>query len=388
MTRAREVLENHTLVVRDGRILEVLPSTLATERYASTIHVDRAHHVVLPGLVNALTQLTPQAGHDAALAGIAEMLAAGTTCFCGTGFFPDETARTAMEQGVRALIGIPIAESPSPWAKTPGEYLTRALNFRDEYRGHPTLATAFAPQSPCAISEATFLRVATLADELDAGIIIALHESRAEIEEFLKQYGQRPLERLDALGLLTPALTGLYMAHVNAADLALAQRGGIAITLCPEATMRAGHGLPPVAAWAASQLRLSLGSGIGEPAASRDLWTPIRLLALLSQAAGDAPPQADSAWEALTAATCGGAAALGLDGEIGTLERGKWADVCCLDLQTTSMQRQPLEGPHDAATRLVFNGGRDLVSDVWVAGRHLLNLGAFTRLDLPTRGSR
>jgi 5-methylthioadenosine/S-adenosylhomocysteine deaminase len=151
--------------------------------------------------------------------------------------------------------------------------------------------------------------------------------------------------------------------------------------------MRAGHGLPPVAAWAASQLRLGVGSGTGESAASRDLWTPIRLLALLSQTA-DAAPQADPAWEALTAATSGGAAALGLDGEIGTLEQGKWADVCCLDLETPSMQRQPLEGPRNAATRLVFNGGRDLVSDVWVAGRHLLHLGAFTRLDWATRGSR
>jgi 5-methylthioadenosine/S-adenosylhomocysteine deaminase len=414
MTSPAEVLENHTLVVRDGRILDVLPTALAADRYAATIEVDRSEHLLLPGLVNAHAQIAPLPGHtahperlhDGALLRIAEMLRSGTTCFCGLGYFPEESARTAAEQGLRALIGIPIAETASAWAKSPGDYLTRALNFRDEYRGHPSIATAFAPDMPVAISDGTFGRIATLADELDSGVLMVLHESRAAVKESVIRYGKRPIERMDSLGLLTPALTAAHMVHVTAADIVLAQRSGIAVTLCPEANFLAGEGPPPVASWASSGLRLSLGSGaatdLGRDAAAGlggdvvtglDLWAALRLLTLLSHAPGassarDPASAALQAWDALAVVTRVGAAALGLDAEIGTLEKGKWADLCCVDLRSPAMQCASLLQPHDPAAQLVWGGGRDIVSDVWVSGRHLLNDGAFTRLDWPTVAAR
>ncbi len=394
MTAPELVLENHTLVVRDGRILDILPRGEAAERYVAAVNVDRSEHLVLPGLVNAYTQIVPPAGrtirperlHDAAQCCIAEMLKAGTSCFCGLGYFPEESARAAAEQGMRALIGIPIAETAGAGARSPGEYLTRALSLRDEYRGHPTIATAFAPQSPATISDATFGRIATLANELDAGVLLALHESRRCVAESVNRHGLRPLERMQALGLLTPALTAVHMVDVDAADMALAQRGGIAITLCPAADYRSGNGAPPVASWAASGLRLGLGSGALEPAPGFDLWAELKLLALLAHAPG-ATSTPFRAWDALAAATRGGAAALGLDAEIGTLEPGKWADLCCVDLRAPALQWAALPLQF-LLTQLVFNGARDMVSDVWVSGRHLLNGGAFTRLDWPAVAMR
>jgi 5-methylthioadenosine/S-adenosylhomocysteine deaminase len=415
MTGPGEVLENHTMVVRNGRILDVLPTALAELRYAASAQVDRSAHLLMPGLVNAHTRIAPPPGrsiapdrlHDGARLCIAEMLGAGTTCFCGVGYFPQESARAAAEHGMRAVIGIPIAEQESPWAASPGVYMTRALSFRDEYRGHPTIATVFAPQSPAALSDATFARIATMADELDAGIVMALNESRAEVRESVARHGARPIARLQALGLLTPALTAVHMTVADAGDVELAQRGGLAVALCPESSLRTGNGIPPLAAWAGSGLRLSVGSGIAEPG-SVDLWTAMRFLALLSMA-----PDADadaglshhgtahhgtenhgmahhrlSAWDALAAATRGGAAALGLDAEIGTLEKGKWADLCCIDLGRPASQWAARGEPADTAAQLVFNGGRDLVSDVWVSGRHLVNSRAFTRLDWPLAAAR
>jgi 5-methylthioadenosine/S-adenosylhomocysteine deaminase len=386
MTSRDEVLENHTLVVRDGRILDLLPSTVAADRYSAAVKLDRSEHLLLPGLVNAQTQVAPAPGrdlgpghlHDGALLCVAEMLKAGITCFCGMGYFPAESARTAVEQGLRALIGIPIADIASPWAKNPNEYLTKALSFRDEFRGHPTIATAFAPCSP-AIDDETFGRVATLANELDAGVLIALHESRNEVDESVARHGVRPIARMHALGLLTPALTAVHMVDVDEADIALAQRSGIAITLCPESNLRFGFGQPPVAAWAQTGLRLSLGSGVGESGTGADLWGNLRLLALLSGA---------PAWDALCVATRGGAAALGLDGEIGTLEKGKWADLCCVDLRDPAMHSVHSSTTGGLVTQLVFNGTRDRVSDVWVSGRQLLDGGTFTRLDWPKLAGR
>jgi 5-methylthioadenosine/S-adenosylhomocysteine deaminase len=390
MTSRDEVLENHTVVVRDGRILDLLPSHLAAERYQAIVHADRPQHALLPGLVNAFTQIAPAPGrtarperlHDGAQLCIADMLKSGTTCFCGTGYFPDESARSALEMGMRALIGIPIGGAASPWA-APGDYLTRALEFRDTYRGHPSIASAFAPVAPSAIGDDTFAKIATLADEVEAGLIMSLHASRADVDQSIEQHGLRPIERMHELGLLTPALTAVHMAHINAQDRELAQRAGIALILCPEADVRESNP-PPVNIWAATGLRLGVGSGNG---IGLDLWSELKLLALLALSRGDEHP-ALAAWDALAAATRGAAATLGLDQEIGTLERNKWADICCVDLQGPAMQWVCDEPARDLPRQLVFNGGRDTVSDVWVAGRQLLDGGKFTRLDWPALAAR
>ncbi len=409
MTSPEAVLENHTLVMRDGRILDLLPRAEAAERYAPTVNLDRPDHLLLPGLVNAYTRTAAGAARppgsrlradDIALC-IAEMLKAGTTCFCDMSYFPEECARAATAHGMRVLVGMPISEGPDAWtgawAKTADQYLTRALALRDEYRGHPSIGTAFAPQAPVALSDATFARIAMLANELDAGVVMALHQSRAEVDESLARYGLRPLERLHALGLLTPALTAVHMVEVDARDIALAERSGVAIVLCAASNLRAGFGAPPVATWRATGLRLGAGTGVEDWGASLDLWSEIKLLGGLSHAA-DAGGTTLGAWEALAVATRGGAAALGLDSEIGTLEAGKWADLCCVELRNPPMVRAFAAGRHAAvepgarssecATALLANGGRDLVSDVWVSGRHLLNAGAFTRLDWPELASR
>jgi len=401
MRRRDDVLENHTLVIRDGRILDVLPDAEAAERFAPRVLLERPEHLLMPGLVNARTRIgsLESAAADlrfhpnGGLLCIANMLRAGITCFCNIGYFPRHAAEAAEAQGLRALIGLPVAERSSPWAKSPGEHLTRALALRDEYKGHPCISTGFAPLEPAAMSDATYAKIRVLADELDAGILISLYESESGIEDSLRRYGRRPLARLQSLGLLTPALTAAHMTHAAAEDIDLAQRGGIGVTLCLESDLMRGGELAPVAALAAAAsldtggsletaVRLSVGSDGPISGNGQDLWTEMKLLTLHSRAAG-AADRALTPWDALAAATRGGAGVLGLDADIGTLEAGKWADLCCIDLSG------PATAPlHEPVRQLVFSGGRDMVSDVWVAGRQLLSKGQFTRLDWPSLAAR
>jgi 5-methylthioadenosine/S-adenosylhomocysteine deaminase len=123
-------------------------------------------------------------------------------------------------------------------------------------------------------------------------------------------------------------------------------------------------GLAPIAAFFAAGVRLGIGSA-GTAALGHDIWGNMKIVALLT-----------NAWDALRAATHGGAAVLGLENEVGSLETGKWADLCCVDLSGPGTQ--PISDP---LTQLVFGGARDIVSDVWVAGRQLLSGGELTRLD-------
>jgi 5-methylthioadenosine/S-adenosylhomocysteine deaminase len=388
MSARNAVLEDHSLLVRDGRILDILPHAVAAERYSATAVLQRNSHLLLPGMINAqsgaATLLARAANggavpadaariervanadfaRDGTLAAIAEMLKSGITCFCDRYYFPEETARAANEQGMRAMIGMPVADGLTPWAKDAAQSLTRALELRDRHKSDPLISTAFAPLAANTLSDATFARLATLADELDAGIMVDLHQSTREVDECLAAHGMRPLERLWNLGLLTPALNATHMVLLDSADMALAQRTGISVTVCPQSDMRRGHGLPPIAAFFDAHIRVGIGSA-GVAALGHDIWGNMKIVALLTDA-----------WDALRAATSGGAAVLGLENDVGTLETGKWADLCCVDLSGPGTQ--PISDP---LTQLVFGGARDIVSDVWVAGRQLLSGGELTRLD-------
>lgn len=391
MSEPHTVLENHTVVIRDGRIVDLVPSEVAPLRYAAHEHVDRSAQLLMPGLVNAYAPLGRDrlAGrewpHDAALLRIAAMLKAGTTTFCSVGPTPARAIRAAIEQGMRAMIGLPVVDAPQGAARS-DESLTRALALRDEYRGHPAIATAFAPQSVNELSDATFVSIATLADELDAGIICMLHASAEDVARCVEAHGMRPIERLSTLGLLTPALTAVSMVHVSDGDIDLACRGGIALTLCPAADVLSGNPPAPVASWVGTGLRLGLGSG-AHGVTSLDLWSALRLLTVLA-AQPTARGAALGAWEVLATATRGGAAVLGWDSDIGSLAAGKWADICCIDLAGPAWGAAALASGISVPSRLVHNGGRDLVSDVWVAGRQLVDAGTLTRLDWPALSAR
>jgi 5-methylthioadenosine/S-adenosylhomocysteine deaminase len=388
MTGERELLEKHTLVVRDGRILEIAPADAAKERYAPRVSLERPSHLLMPGLVNAYTSIgsmpgaraTPAFSPDLATLGIANMLKSGVTSFCDVGYFPGEVAGTAVAQGLRAVIGLPVAARPSGWAHGAAEYLTRALKLRDEYKGHPSISTVFAPLSVHTLDNATLARVSTLAAELDSGIVIAVNRSQRDIDEGAARHGVRPLARLESLGLVTPALVAAHAVSLEAAELELIGRAGAGVALCLAADLALGEGLPAVGTLAAARVagvRLSLGTA-GAP---QDLWSDIRLLAMQGRIAAEHPVL--EAREVLETATRGGAAALGLDIDVGTLEAGKWADLCCLDLGGPATQ--PALVP---LSQVLLAGGRDLVSDVWVAGRQLLSEGQFTRLDWPDLAAR
>ncbi|MDE2304936.1 MAG: amidohydrolase family protein [Gammaproteobacteria bacterium] len=404
--RGREApLEGHSLLVRDGRILALLPRNEAIRRFRATTVIARPAHLLLPGLVDAhvhaplaalrglLAENTDAAwsgrapyAADAAIGAagarfaagtmpfaLLELLSAGVTCFLDQHWFAPSAARAAVESGMRAVIAAPVAEHETPAARTIDEHLAAALALHDEYRDHPTISTAFAPAALALAGDESLVRLKTIADELDSTITLHVQEGAAAVAESLARHGRRPLERLHALGLLTPALHAVHLNGLEASELELAARTGIAATICPGSNLRLGQGLPGAARLAAHGLRLGIGSDGGAANNALDPWQEIRLVALSTRHSPDA---ALDAFDVIAMATRGGAAALGLERQIGTLEPGKWADLCCLDAQ--SFDDAP---PSLLFDWLAFRGGRDIVSDVWVAGRPLLADSQPTRLD-------
>jgi 5-methylthioadenosine/S-adenosylhomocysteine deaminase len=400
------VLADHAVAVSNGLVVAVLPTAEARTRFAAAAVVARPDGCVMPGLVNAhvhnpMTLLRGVAddlplmewlqGHiwplEAQLIGpafvadgislaIAEMLRGGTTCCNENYFFPDVQAATYKRHGFRARIGLPIIDFPSAWARTDDEYFDRATEVHDQWRTDPLIATAFAPHAPYTVSDANFERIRMLSDQLDIPVHCHVHETEAEVSESVQKFGQRPLARLDRLGLLNDRLIAVHMTQLSDADIAQCAERGVSVVHCAESNLKLASGFCPVAKLQRAGVTLALGTDGAASNNDLDMFGEMRSAALLAKGVASDACAMDAA-TTLRAATLGGAMAMGLDHLVGTIEPGKQADLVCVDL--AQVETQPL---HHVASQLVYACGRDQVTDVWIGGHRKLEGRVLVDIDM------
>lgn len=402
---AGEVLDEHAVVIRNGRIESLLPSNRLTPGDALQV-LERPEHVLIPGLVNAHTHaamsllrnlsgglglddwlrkliwpleaqlVDEQFVADGTELAIAEMLLGGVTCFADMYYFPEVAARAAATTGIRAAIGLPMIEQASAWAQDFDEYLSRSLELSDQYRADPLIDTLFCLHSPSATSSSSLERVRTLADQLQIPVMIHLLESPAERERVRRKHGSDPVERLAAAGLVNDLLIAVHCVQANAHEIEALAQAGSSIVHCPASNLRLGSGIAPLAAMRAAGLNVALGTDGAASNDALDVLGEARLAALLSRGVtGDAATL--NAHEALEMATLAGARTLGLADRTGSLVAGKWADIACLSL--CGPQAMP---HHDLAAAVIHAAGRAAVTDTWVAGRALVTDGRLVRMNV------
>ena len=264
---------------------------------------------------------------------------------------------------------------PTVWADDADEYLDKGLAVHDEFRHDALVRTAFAPHAPYTVSDGPLERIRVLADELEIPIHMHVHETAHEVEQAVAAHGERPLARLARLGLLSPSLLAVHMTQLDDDDIARVTDSGVRVVHCPESNMKLASGFCPVARLQAAGVTVALGTDGAASNNDLDMLGEMRSAALLAKAvAGDA--SALPAARALEMATLDGARALGWDDDIGSLVPGKAADLVAVRL--TGVSTEPLYHPLSA---IVYALDRGRVSDVWVAGRHLLRERRLTTLD-------
>lgn len=400
------LLEDHCLVVDKGRIVDLLPSSEAGERYCAQTCLTLAEHVLMPGLVNthghAAMSLLRGAADDLPLhtwlqdyiwplegrwvseefvyhgtqLAIAEMLRSGTTCFADMYFFPNQAARAASEIGMRAQFASPIIDFPTAWGQNATEYIRKTTDLNDQYANHPLVSFAFGPHAPYTVSNAPLERVVVLAEELDIPIHMHVHETAQEISDALKSDGRRPLQRLSELGLISPRLVCVHATQLLEEEIALLAEYGASIAHCPESNLKLASGFCPIARLQQAGVNVALGTDGAASNNDLDMFGEMRIAAQLAKAvANDA--SAVPALHALRMATINGARAMGLDSEIGSLEPGKSADVIAVRLD--SLNALPCYNP---LSQLVYSTQSRQVSHAWVAGKLLLDDGEPTSIDL------
>jgi 5-methylthioadenosine/S-adenosylhomocysteine deaminase len=400
------VLENHAIAIEDGAIKAILTQQQARERFPHVEHQVLHKHAVLPGFVNAhghsamsllrgiaddLTLMDWLQNHiwpaekrhvsdmfvfDGTQQAMVEMLLGGTTTINDMYFHHEAVARAGLSATMRTVIGCSILEFPTPFAANAAEYIEKALAAESQFRGEALLRFTLAPHAPYTVSDDTFKRVQILAEQLDCKIHCHIHETAFEVEESLKQHGNRPLARLNHLGLLSERLIAAHGVHLLPEEIASLAHAGASVAHNPSSNLKLASGIAPIHALRQAGVNVGIGTDSAASNNKLDMLAETRLSALLPKVQAQSA-EAIPAAEALRMATLGGAKAIGLDHLIGSIEVGKRADLIAIDL--SNPETQPCFHP---ISQIVYAADRQHVTDVWVDGEMVIQGRQFRTLDI------
>lgn len=408
MDAGLSVVENGGIVVDKGEIVAVGPSGAMKERYSAARSIDAAGKLVMPGLVNTHTHaamtlfrgladdlpldtwltkhiwpaearfITAASVRTGANLALAEMIRSGTTTFSDMYFFADELAQAAKTAGVRAIVAEAVLDFPTPDSKSPQESFAIIEKLADRWKNDPLITIAVGAHSPYTCSPETLKSSKKLADTLGLPLTIHVSETRKEVDDIAIKYGVQPLEYLDRLGFFGGTVIVAHAVYPTAREIKLMAEKQVGVAHNPGSNMKLASGVAPVP----EMLRAGIAVGLGTDGAASNnnlsIFKEMNLAALL-QKVSRLEPTALSAAEVVKAATIGGAKVLGLEKRIGSLEKGKRADLILIDLN-----RPHLVPFYNVYSELVYATNGADVETVIIEGRIVMQNRKLLTLDEDT----
>lgn len=403
LAQGRKPVSDGVVRIRDGRILSVDSQDVQLPDVET---IDARSAMVLPGLINAHghTAMTLFRGfaddiplaewlfdhifpaearfldretvYWGTLLGCLEMIASGTTCLMDGYFFQDAAMEAMDRSGLRALIAQGVIDFPAPGIPRPEDNLSVGRTFLERWKGcSDRLRPGLFCHSPSTCSERTLLGAMELSREFGCPLQTHLSESIGEVDDIVQRTGLRPVLYLDRMGILSGDLIAAHGVHLDDEEIALLAQRGVGIAHVPESNMKLASGAARVQDFLDAGIRVGLGTDGCASNNNLDLFQEMDTAAKLSKVY-DRDPTHVSAETALRMATSGGAELMGLEGEIGTLEAGKRADIIVIDADRPHLQ--PLYNPFSA---IVYSATGADVRHVVVDGKVLMQDRRFTTLD-------
>jgi 5-methylthioadenosine/S-adenosylhomocysteine deaminase len=400
MDARRRVLRRGSVLLEGNRIAEVGEEV----KGKADLVIEARGMAVLPGLINAHThspmtlfrgfaddmELDPwlrekiwpveaklRAGdcYAGALLACAEMIRSGTTCFADMYFFMEEVAEAVGESGLRASLSYGMIELGVP--ERGEEELRKGEKLVREYHGAfgGRVLTMFGPHAPYTCSPEFLRRVGEKAREYGVGIHLHLSETEKEVREVRGRYGETPVRLLHSLGLLGPRLLAAHCVWLDGKEVELLAKTGAKPVHNPTSNLKLASGVSPVPLMLERGIPVALGTDGAASNNSLDMFQEMKFAALIHKG-WERKPTCMPAGRVLEMATLNGATALGLEGEIGSIERGKKADLILVNL------RQPRLSPlHQVVSQLVYASSGEVVDTVIVDGRILMRGRKLLSLD-------
>jgi len=408
MVEGEAPLQDVSIYIKKGKILKIQKNgEMPFEAGKGCVErIDGSRGIIMPGLVNAHSHaamtlfrgyaddlplkewlfekifpleaqfLSEKTVYWGAMLACMEMIASGTTCFLDGYFFQDGTVRAAHDTGLRALVAQGVIDFPAPGVPDPGENVAAAKAFVERWRGFSDLIMpGIFCHSPLTCSERTLQ--GALEASSDGGTLLQIHlsETLDEVIAISEKKGMRPVAYLERLGLLEKPLIAVHAVHVDEEEIALMGKYGVRVVHAPESNMKLSSGIAPIDRMLKAGVTIGLGTDGSASNNDLDLFLEMDSAAKLAKISS-MNPVCLRAGEVLKMAVSGGAAVLGLEREIGTIEVGKRADMIVIDLDAPHLR--PL---YDPISAIVYSASGADVKDVIVNGRVLMKDRVFTSLD-------
>jgi 5-methylthioadenosine/S-adenosylhomocysteine deaminase len=313
------------------------------------------------------------------------MIRGGTTTFVDMYYFPDAVAEAVESCGIRVLVAASVIDQKSPDAENGADSLAKAVDFARRWKGrNDRIIPIIGAHSVYTIEPDLLRSIRASANELGVPISIHVSESRFEIDTTKQRYATTPVHLLESLGFLAAPTIAAHVVWPQDDEIPVLARQKVGVIHNPSSNMKISSGISPVAKMLAAGVRVGLGTD--GPATNNDLdmWEEMRLAAFL-QKVSTMDPKVLPARTALNMATRGGAEAIGLGQQLGTLDAGRSADLIQVSLADVRMT--PM---YDVISHLVYAAHPQDVASVVVDGQILMRDGRLLTVDEPrvTREAR
>ncbi|RLG53958.1 MAG: amidohydrolase [Thermoproteota archaeon] len=394
------VLRDGAIAIEGNRILDVGSSKEIMTSYDAKEEIDARDMIAIPGLINAHTHIAmciisrigrelkdrlyriywpmekawiPEDCYKAALMGAAEALLFGTTCVVDHYFFMEEIAKATTELGIRGVLGHTIMTEDGPWVGK--SEFEEGVNFVKRWKEkHPLVFPCLAPHAPDTVSPDWLEELRKIANEQNVKIHMHLSQSMREVRKVRGPWGRgarSPVDLLHRLKVLGPDLIAVHCIHIDEQDMKLLSQTGTNVVYCPSTYALGGS-----YANAAKMIESGIRVLIGTDARPADMIGEMRAAAMTQrQLTGN--PSAMGFKDLLKMATIDAAEALGLGDKLGSIEKGKLADLILI-----SMKRPHMNPRFDPCANVIYNALGSDVDTVIVDGKIVVKRGSLTKLDV------
>lgn len=394
-----DLIKDGAVAVKGKKIVDVDAAKTILKRYSYEKIIKGKDKVVLPGLINTHTHaamvyfrgladdiplgewlkkhiwpaenrwLNPEFISNSIQLACLEMLKAGITTYNDMYFFGSSAATATKEMGMRAVMGVGILDFPSVSAKTTDEYFMNAESFANNYRGDELISPCIAPHATYTCNPNTLKRSKAVAEKFDIPLHIHLSETEWEVNEIISRYGKRPVLHLEALGFLDERVIAVHCVWLEDREIEILAKRNVGVSHCIESNLKLASGIAPVPKMIDAGIKVTFGTDGAASNNDLNILSEMSTAAKVHKAIAKDTTVVD-AKTVIVMATRWGAEILGLGDKIGSIEKGKCADIITIDLKKPHLT--PL---YDVYSHIVYAAMSSDVEMVMVNGRLIVNNG-------------
>ncbi len=409
MDKDKNLYENAIIVIKDNKIVALGANSIASKYNAKkTINADG--DIAMPGMINlhnhipmiAFRGLGENGEEDrlfkfffplekkllsrdliriASRQAAMELALSGVTMVADMYYHEDEVAKSVAQVGIRGVLGETVMQFPVVDAPEPYGGFAYAKKYITEWKGHPLITPAIAPHATYTVTPEWLLKSKKLAEKENVPMLVHVAESAGEKKLISERINPLPkdqsiIQYLEAIGFLSDKLLAAHVIFLDKKDMQILKKYGVGISHNPKANSRAATGLSP--AWEMYKMNLDIGLGTDGPMSSNqmDIFNVMGYAAAVARTASKDGTRF-TPYELVDMATMGGARALDMENEIGSLEVGKKADIIIID--TDAANTQPNYDPY---ATIAFAAYPQNVTHTIVDGKVIVENGELTTIDI------